>query len=393
MSALSAEPAADAPGAPGAPARPRLPRPSRGLVLTLLVVIAAIAVITWTARANRAGYLQPDAVDPAGSRAIVNVLGANGVRVTSAGSTADAVEHAASATVLITSQAYLTPEMLEAVLGARPSRVVLVDSEPSAVANRRLAAGLPLADEDGTDLLDPGCALPAARRAGNAYLPGTRYNAAAWADTAEICYGPVQSAALVLTPATDGRPEVVVLGSAAPLRNDGFARDGNAALALSLLGSRADLVWWTPRLGDPVGAADQRTPLSQLLPRWVLPVIVQLGIASLFLAWWRARRMGPLVREPLPVVIRAGETVAGRARLLRASRARATAASHLREATIARLIREFRLPPGAAPKVVINAVAAASGRGPGDVAALLYGPEPSSDRELVALQFELGRLL
>ncbi len=379
--------------ASGADRPGRLPRPSRGLLVTILLVVAAIGVIAWVASGNRTGYLQPDAVDPSGSRAIVNVLRANGVSVTTAGLTSEAADSAASATVLITTEAYLTPEMLATVLEVRPTRVVLVNARPGGAAFQRLAAGVPLAsDQSGPEVLDPGCTLPAAQRAGSAHLPGPRYNAAAWEGTAQVCYGPVQRTALVVLPAAGARPEVVLLGSAKPLQNDGFAHEGNAALALSLLGSRSHLVWWTPLLGDPVGADSQGTPLSDLLPRWVVPAVVQLGIASLFLAWWRGRRMGPLVREPLPVVIRAGETVAGRARLLRASRARGTAAKHLREAAISRLTRSYRLAPGAPPAVVIGAVADGLRRAPNDVAALLYGPDPTSDRELVALQYELGRL-
>lgn len=372
----------------------RLPRPSRGLLVTILLVVAAIGVITWVAQGERTGYLQPDAVDPSGSRAIVNVLRANGVSVTTPGLTSEAADNAASATVLITTEAYLTPGMLETVLEVRPARVVLVNARPGGAAFQRLAAGVPLAsDQSGPEVLDPGCALPAAQRAGTANLPGPRYDAAAWEGTAQVCYGPVQRTALVVLPgAGTARPEVVLLGSAKPLQNDGFAHEGNAALALSLLGSQSHLVWWTPQLNDPVGADSQGTPLPDLMPRWVVPAVVQLWIASLFLAWWRGRRMGPLVREPLPVVIRAGETVAGRARLLRASRARATAASHLREAAISRLTRRYQLAPGAPPAVVISAVADGLRRAPNDVAALLYGPDPTSDRDLVALQFELGRL-
>ena len=73
---------------------------------------------------------------------------------------------------------------------------------------------------------------------GAAELPGTRYDARAWVPAGQACYDSPESAAVVVIPARAGRPEVVLLGSAHPLTNEGFDAQGNAALALSLLGSR-----------------------------------------------------------------------------------------------------------------------------------------------------------
>jgi hypothetical protein len=98
---------------------------------------------------------------------------------------------------------------------------------------------------------------------------------------------------------------------------------------------------------------------------------------------WRARRLGPVVREPLPVVVRASEAVEGRARLYRRAGAREHAAETLREATRARLRPLVGLPPDAAAGELVGAVAARVGRR--DVGGLLYGPPPGDDAGLVAL--------
>ena len=62
---------------------------------------------------------------------------------------------------------------------------------------------------------------------------------------------------------------------------------------------------------------------------------------------WRGRRLGRLVPEPLPVVVRAVETTEGRARMYRRSRAHGRAAATLRAATLARLRDRTGLPRGA----------------------------------------------
>src|SRR5690606_41722785 len=58
-----------------------------------------------------------------------------------------------------------------------------------------------------------------------------------------------------------------------------------------------------------------------------LPILI---VVVVLLAWWQGRRLGPLVTEPLPVVVRASETVEGRGRLYRSRRARDRAAEALR---------------------------------------------------------------
>src|SRR5207344_1672390 len=117
------------------------------------------------------------------------------------------------------------------------------------------------------------------------------------------------------------------------LMNGHLAEDGNAALGLRLLGGHPVLVWYLP---DPLDRAAGAAPptLTQLLPSWVCWVAVQLLVAAAVAVVWRSRRLGRLVTEQLPVVVRAAETQEGRARLYRSSRARGRAAAPLRTASL-----------------------------------------------------------
>jgi hypothetical protein len=104
---------------------------------------------------------------------------------------------------------------------------------------------------------------------------------------------------------------------------------------------------------------------------------------------WRGRRFGPIVVENLPVVVRASETMEGRARLYSRARARLRALDALRIGTVERLARAVGLPRTATIDEVVNASAALTGRDRSSVSALLLDAVPTNDSELVRLSDEL----
>ena len=81
-------------------------------------------------------------------------------------------------------------------------------------------------------------------------------------------------------------------------------------------------------------------PHSRPAVTWI---VFQLCLAIALLALWQGRRLGPLVAERLPVVVRASETVEGRGRLYRSRRARDRAADALRTATLQRMLPRLGL--------------------------------------------------
>ncbi|MGW7596022.1 DUF4350 domain-containing protein, partial [Streptomyces rubiginosohelvolus] len=178
---------------------------------------------------------------------------------------------------------------------------------------------------------------------------------------------------------------------------------GNASLALQLLGSRAHLVWYRPSLtessatgsaagGD--GTTGGRSSLIELIPSGWLWGTLQLAVAAVLAAVWRARRLGPLVAERLPVAIRASESTEGRARLSRRANARDRAAASLRHATRAKLAPLAGVSPGDADSaaVLLPALSARLGPAHGNLSDLLFGPAPADDRALVLLADRLDSL-
>ncbi len=380
----------------------------------VLVAVAVLVLATGLLRPRGgAGELGTAEDDADGSLALVRLLADNGVEVRAADSgpaALQAVDGAAAAqrTLLVTAAQGVSVDLTRRIVDSG-ARVVLVTP-----TSRQLAEVLPDVRTAGTatsPAADPDCELRAARRAGTVDLSGRTYavGVSAGAGAATACYPGSSGASLVHVRGSGGRSDVDVLGTDRPLRNEALATGGAAALALNLLGERPTLVWYRPAAGDAVEPGQPGRPLSQLLPGWVGPVAAQIGVAAVLLALARARRIGPVVPERLPVVVAAGETTAGRARLYRRHRARDAAASALRAAAVRDLAVRVGQPllpgpardpapnpargPGAAvPPGVVAAVAQRSGRPPEVVASLLAGPDPHDDDDLTRLARELTDL-
>ena len=355
-----------------------------GLAAFILAVAAGSALLQ--AHPGPA-YLDPDDSGPFGSRALAQILAQRGQHVVRVGSAAQAAHAmAADSTLVVTGPAYLNDRDL-AALAALPGDRVLV--EPNAPALRALAPGVAVAGALPVAATDPGCGLAAAQLAGNATMGGAALRAAALPG-AQQCYRMQQAPSLVRY-VTGGRA-VTVLGTGVPLTNGSLADNGNAALALNLLAARPGIVWLTPGQLALTTAGTGRAGLASLLPRSTYVVLIQLVITVIAVAAWRARRLGPLVTEPLPVVVRAAETVEGHGRLYRSRHSRDRAAGALRGAAIHRLTPRLGLAAGAAPATITAAAAARSGRNVAAVHALLFGPAPATDAALVQLAGNLDAL-
>jgi hypothetical protein len=357
-------------------------RSARGPVLVVLaLVLTGIAVAAYSATGPK-GTLDPAAYNPDGSHALAALLRNRDVAVRRV-ETVEAVESRADSTVFVPIAAAFTPDEL-GHLADLPGRVVVVGAAgPSLVA---LGAAVTDAPVVAVERRAPACALPVAARAGDVHIGGITYRATGAAEVTE-CY------------ASSGRPTLVdlpvarltLLGSADLFTNARLDERGNAALAIGLLGSGRDVQWLLPRPGARDVASDRT--LNDLISPSLKLGALELLVALLVLALWRARALGPVVSEPLPVVVRAAEAVEGRSRLYRAARARGSAADALRTGARDRLARRLGLGPDATRAAVVDAVVARIGRDPVGVDALLYGAAPNDDAALVRIADDLDILI
>ncbi|MER7743637.1 DUF4350 domain-containing protein [Streptomyces bacillaris] len=380
---------------------------ARGLLIALLVLVIAGITFAAVRSGTNYGHLDPRSPDPKGSRAAAELLKDRGVSVTVV-TTLDEATTAVGpdTTLLVTGPNLLTPSQqhrLHEATTASTSRTLLIAPGPAAVS--RLAPGVRAEPHRPVSAIPPSCELPAARSAGTADMGGIRYTAPG--SNATACY-PSDGTPSLLIRKERGDGDTVLLGSPDFLHNQRLDQQGNASLALQLLGSRPHLVWYLPSLTDPSATSDHGSPdgtdddghtgeesdFLDLIPSGWLWGTLQLTLAAVLAAIWRSRRLGPLVMERLPVSIRASESAEGRAGLYRKANARDRAAAALRTAARTRIARLTGVTAREAhtSHVLLPAVAARTTTPDGELSTLLFGPAPADDAALVLLADHLDAL-
>jgi hypothetical protein len=392
--------------------------------LVAVVALVALAGVLLGDR-SRGGTSDPRSAKPGGSLAIAELLRDRGVNVRRV--TDEGALRAGTGTVVVPLPARLDSAELRRLADGARGGGDLVLVAPASAALEELGVPATTEGDGSVRAREPGCGLREARTAGVALVGGQAYRGGAGTVG---CYPTAGGDALVVVSTGAGR--IVLVGGDDLIRNDQLADEGNAALALGLLGRHPTLDWFMPPPGraEAVGARDT---LVSLLPDRVTTAAWQCLAAVAVLALWRVRRLGPPVAEALPVVVRAAEAVEGRARLYGAARAHAQAARALRAGARARLAAGIGLGDGAVagargpvslpgseidrvaggavaepdPTLLTSAVAVRTGLPPWQVAALLYGAgtaagpagaaaaaggEPADDAALVRLADDLDRL-
>jgi Domain of unknown function (DUF4350) len=358
------------------------------------IVVALIVAAVWVAVSTtsyRGVPMDPDNPGGDGSQALARVLADHGVAVTVARDQRalfDAPTPAAGTTVVVTGTDVLSVQnaqaMLSRVRGA--DRLVLV--EPS----RFLLSALEL-PVDSADQPSPAAALPATCTwpgisPSDSITPGD-LTYTAHSPGAVSCFRFGDAAQLVAIPASASRPEVIVLGAGQILQNSEIGRLHNAGVAVRLLGQGGRLVWYVP---SPFDIAATDTTVTSEVPRAVGPLVLLALFGLVALMVWRGRRFGPLVFEPLPVVVKAIETTESRGRMYRKARDTDRAAQALRARAARRLGAYLGLPAGAAPPTVARAAATAALRDEASTANVLAGSPISTEADLLTLAHDLTEL-
>lgn len=319
-----------------------------------------------------------DETAPVGSRALLEVLQAEGIDVTAVGTLDDARRALAGdspATLAVGDPRLLLDADRWAEVAGLADHLVLLEPPLYGLDALGLDAipGDPIEEP-----LDADCALPLADRA--SALDATGVGLAS--DDGLSCFTGEAGSGLVQYELDS--ETVSVLGAGGAVQNDQITQAGNAALALGLLGEHPRLVWYLPTPADLAAPS-----LDELTPGWVNPVAWLLLATGLAAAVWRGRRLGPVVIEQLPVTVKTTETMEGRARLYARDGARLRALDALRVGTLRRLADGLALGRAAGVDDIVNAVSAITGRGTDALRALLVDREPGTDRELVLLSDQL----
>ncbi len=374
------------------------------LVVALGVgALAAIAIVTTPPGAA----MDPEGLGPGGGAALVAVLEQNGVEVetsTSIGDVTDALrERDDDTSIVIANTSNLgtaaATTLRQESLGV--DRIVMLSPTTAQLkavgadaTGRAVGAAIQVESRCDIGTVDEGDSLVGI---------DSRYEAGSGSTDAKVCFPltiPSQDggdegegqhgAGLLELPSTSGHPPMTIVGTTTGFANGEITDEDNAAIALRLLGASSRLIWYQPDVAD---LADSDTGESGgLLPAWLAPSLALVAVGLVMLALIRGRRLGRLVREPLPVVVRAVETTESRGRLYRRAQDRPRAATVLRLATLDRLRSRLGLRRGDSVDAVARAISAATGRPVREVLDLVAGPPPTDDAALVRLAQDLSDL-
>jgi len=367
--------------APPAPPVASRWRTWRWIVAVLVAILAVAVLVSWLTAARPGGRMDPASTSSDGAQALVTLLREQGVDVVVA-DTATEAERAArpDSLILIAQTSFMADEALLQRLAEAPGDRLVV--APTSRTREALAAEVQVAPA-ATYGGEPGCDLREATRAGAVQFGPTDTYEALEDSQAELtsCY----SGAVVRY--RDGERTITVAGTADFMTNSTLLQEGNAALAMNLAGTHPRLIWYAPQRTE--GENTSSATIFDLIPEQVDWIILQLWLVVGLAALWKGRRMGPLVAERLPVVVRASETVEGRGRLYRSRRARDRAAEALRTATLQRLAPRLGLGMNPDRATVVQAVAQRTYLDPPALEHQLFGPPPDSDDDLTQLAHAL----
>jgi hypothetical protein len=362
-----------------------------GLVLATITVLSVLSV----GSATRGGALDPENPAADGARAVARVLADHGVEVSVVrrATLLDRTPVDADTTVLVTSSESLGRSTAGRLQEHVADAGAVVLPAPASTLTRVL--DLPLTPDDvrSGGRTEADCADPLLSDLTLAVPPSEAYRSRNASVTSCFSGSGRDPAAWVVRvdgTAGAGLGTTYVVGAAALFTNERVDDADNAAVALRLLGQHDRLVWYVPDVRD-VAAGDAGSLAAQL-PGGLVPALGLLGASVLATMLWRGRRLGPLVVEPLPVVVKAVESTQGRGRLYRRVRDRPHAAAILRDATARRLATRLRLPAGTDPERLAAALAEATGTDPRAAYDVLVTRPVTDDRTLTRLQADLTAL-
>ena len=352
-----------------------------GRIAFVAVLVGALVLLAYVAGGRQGGEpLDPESTRPDGARGLVLLLEELGATV-EVGEEVPAPGEGDVALVLVDRLSGRQQDQLVDWTEAGGRLVVADPASP--LAPRSIPPDLGAL----VGALEPGeCDLAPLQRLGGLEGPLASQYRVEDGPATRSCYGDGDEAFVVST--TRGSGVVTALGGAGGFTNALLDRADNAPLAAALLAPEAGTVVHVVTGGDPLpgedgGAGGGDASTSELVGSRVLFAVLQLVVAFLVYALWRAIRLGKPVLEPQPVQVEGSELVAAVGRLLQQNRSPQAAADLLRH-DLRRLLEDrLGVPTDVAPDVAVDLVVDRTGLDPRTVSSAVEPTLVSDDAGLV----------
>jgi hypothetical protein len=323
-------------------------------------------------RPDKGVPLDPSSAKPLGTKAVLDTLRELGAQVSvDAGAPGPQVD---TTLLLVDSLTADGRAAVDAWVRAGGTLVLTDPGSPLSPAEVTGSAEVAFVDPD----LFKACDLPALGGVNRVIAPSALLMRVPAGSTG--CFRRGSSAWLVVTPA--GQGTIVTIGGPSFVTNGQLGKADNAAVVAALLApGRATRV--SMLKPPPPGGGSES--LIDLVPDRVKLAILQLAIAFVLVALWRARRLGRPVVEHQPVELAGSELVVAVGNLMQRAKGREQAATVLRGALRRDLSHRLGLPLDMSAEDLADAAAVRAGLAPERLRDALTGPPPRDESELVAL--------
>ncbi|BDA63657.1 DUF4350 domain-containing protein [Actinomyces capricornis] len=353
--------------------------------LALLLLLAVTLATMWSRPMTSSIPLAIDNPKANGTMALAELLRHEGVRVSQATTVEDALTTARhGGTVAVISPSALSIDQRRA-LAESGGDIVVVGAlyEDLSGLTRARTTGV-----SSPEALEADCEDPDARAA---HSIGAAQGSVSLeqAPQAQGCFTVDGTHFSYITEPTVGGGTLRVISDPSILTNARLTQEGHAALGIRALGHHDTLMWLNASQVEEASADDDS---ASLLPPWLPALLLHLMIAALVLAVIQGRRLGAIIPESLPAVVRSTETTIARGRLYRRGGDRLRAATALRTGTAGRLSRALGLGAVASRDELLEVLTRATDLPRPVLDELLYGPAPANDQSLASLATDLDRL-
>jgi len=350
------------------------PKRTSGLFWVGLFGALILAAVVAGRPSGEGTFLDPNNPKPAGAKGLRLLMEELGAEV----DTTDDVPAGDQADVVLVLADVLDEAQVSQLARWTEDGGTLVMAAPVAGLAPPVSADVSLFPGVGTTLPPDTCTATALQDVGDIEVPGGLVYEVP--PGSAQCYGDGANAFVVVTAVGDQGGAAVSLGGAGLWTNAELGNEHNAALAGALLvpepGTRVVIL-------EPPSAGQGDGDIWDVVGLGVPRALIQLAVAFVLFAWWRARRLGNPVVEPQPVPLEGSELVSAVGQLLQQNRTPQAAADLLRRDLRRTLAERIGVPPDAAPEVVASLVAQRTGLDPTEVAVALTPTPVTTEAALV----------